>query len=156
MPSPASASTMTGDGSGYAHISKRKRRNFTLGPLPNTLHTGDRQLRCHSKTRTCYEAHRRLLPVGIRAPLAANAAPVLLPPMSCMRYCIGCRYWHFTKGEQGHTYSTMTVDPAIPAAMACKKGHWGELDLGAVYQSDIEWAMEKANTCPDSSERQAE
>jgi len=71
------------------------------------------------------------------------------------RYCIGCIHWSFTKGEEGRSYSTMTADSAIPASMACAKKHWAELDLNEIYQSDIEKAMEKANSCADYIERPA-
>lgn len=70
-----------------------------------------------------------------------------------MKYCIGCIHWHFSHGEHEPDYSTRTGGWDTPAHLSCKKGHWGDLDLDEVSQPDIERAMEKAETCPDFSER---
>ena len=71
------------------------------------------------------------------------------------RYCIGCVHLQFTAGSSATQYSELTFEPSTHAQFHCKRGHWERrgLDLNDADQQDVESAMDKAQTCPDYSER---
>lgn len=73
--------------------------------------------------------------------------------MSERRYCIGCIHWSFEQGSESQVWSSVTIDEGYPAYLSCDRGHWATLNTDVIMQSDIERAMEKAQTCPDYSER---
>lgn len=73
-----------------------------------------------------------------------------------MKYCIGCEHWSFESASDPYHYSTLTSSDGTPASMSCAKGHWRYLELEESFkQSDLEKAMETAESCPDFSERSA-
>jgi hypothetical protein len=74
-----------------------------------------------------------------------------------MRYCIGCQHLYYTEPDPGSVGSTWTGRYGEEdAALFCRRGHWRhDFDRGASVET-FERCMEKANTCPDYEERNAE
>lgn len=74
-----------------------------------------------------------------------------------MKYCIGCIHWYVTAHERGQVYSEYTADCDTPANLSCTKGHWlvglDPWSTGEKLRGEIEACMEKAETCPDFTER---
>lgn len=67
-----------------------------------------------------------------------------------MKYCVGCKHWTFDVGWSG---TDVTAGDAWSAA--CLKGHWN-ISGHRVSQGEFEQYMEKADTCPDFSDRHPE
>lgn len=70
-----------------------------------------------------------------------------------MKYCIGCALLNYQGGQPGREYSEHTYDPSIDPSFACAKGHWAQQLDEDTGITDIEQAMQMAETCPDFVER---
>lgn len=74
-----------------------------------------------------------------------------------MKYCIGCVHLYYEPPDPGCMGSTWTgVYGDHDARLACQLGHWEhEFSEGSSIK-EFEAAMEKAETCPDFTERASE
>jgi hypothetical protein len=70
-----------------------------------------------------------------------------------MKYCIACAHLDFFKADPGYDTECTAGIGATEAEFACGKGHWRRDISGDYDLPNIEQAMQKAETCPDFSER---
>jgi hypothetical protein len=70
-----------------------------------------------------------------------------------VKYCIGCKHLNFFRADPGYDTECTAGIGAHEASLACAKGHWHEEITENGDLPFIERAMQKAETCPDFSQR---
>lgn len=73
-----------------------------------------------------------------------------------MKYCIGCKHLNFYPRVPGDWTEATGTYGANEAEMFCSKGYWREEMGPEATLENFQRAMEKADTCPEFSERQVQ